>query len=466
MNFKKFLLKVSHAIGANLISLMISILTTLIVPKLIGVEEFSYFQLYLFYASYIGLLHFGWNDGILLRLGGKRYSELDKESIYSQFLIFLGQQLLTAFVLGFLALNLIQEPNLRFIIGMTAICISISGPMYMLLYVLEATSRIKEYARILIIQRILFGALIMLIFLLPTISYALLITSDLIARASALMLALFFCREIIRTKISRFKFPRVDIRENISTGMPLMLSAMAGSLIIGIVRLGIERNWEISVFGKVSLALSLSTMILTMIVAVGQVLFPLLRRAPEHLLPRIYETGRTMLSSLSIPALSLYFVIVPFIEFWLPAYSDSAQYLGILFPLFIYQIQTSILFEPYLKTFRRQKTLLLVNLSVLSFSCFITWLSAYHLKSLTLCLVSIIFLVAIRAISLEIIVASAVKVKFKCSILTEASVVVIFLVGVLLFNTIPALLLLTLSQVIWFTINRKAVGRGIEFLRA
>lgn len=51
---------------SNLVSLLVSTLVVFLIPKLIGVEDYGYWQLFLFYASYVGFLHFGWNDGISL----------------------------------------------------------------------------------------------------------------------------------------------------------------------------------------------------------------------------------------------------------------------------------------------------------------------------------------------------------------------------------------------------------------
>ena len=65
---------------ANLLTFGISALTTFFVPRYLGVENYGYFQLYVFYITYAyaGVLHFGWVDGILLRYGGDYYENLNK----------------------------------------------------------------------------------------------------------------------------------------------------------------------------------------------------------------------------------------------------------------------------------------------------------------------------------------------------------------------------------------------------
>lgn len=466
MKFSGFLNKVSHALSANILSLVISILTTLLVPKMVGVEGFGYFQLYLFYSSYVGLLHFGWNDGVLLRLGGLEYANLPRKSTFSQFTVLVVQQLLVAISVTLIAVTLIEDRSMSLILSMTGVCILISGPMYMLLFILQATARIKEYARIVVIQRLLFGLLIVLMSFTPIASFDLLIYTDLAARTVALLIALYYCREVAVLSLRKFVWPGREIIANLSGGFPLMLSAMAGSLIIGVVRLGISDNWSVTVFGKVSLALSLSSIVLTAIVAVGQVLFPLLRRTSSSRLPRIFSSGRAILSLFTLPSLFLYFLLVPFISYWLPEYIDSAVYLGIIFPLFIYQVRTSILLEPYLKTMRMEKALLCVNAGILVLSVLVTWVCVYAVGSLTATLASMVILVAIRAFALEFFVSKAMDVGFIFEALLEGIVVVVFLVGVIFLEGIWPLVALASVLFAWVLFNRNSIGSTIQFLRS
>ena len=67
----------AYAVVAQGIGLLSSILTSLVLPKFLGVEDYAYWQLFLLYSSYSGFALLGLNDGIYLRLGGKRYSEVN-----------------------------------------------------------------------------------------------------------------------------------------------------------------------------------------------------------------------------------------------------------------------------------------------------------------------------------------------------------------------------------------------------
>ena len=86
---KKLIIKnTSYALLANIISLICSFVVTLIVPKVISIEDNGYFNLYIFYLQYIGVFCLGWIDGIVLRYAGKDYSELDRPLFHSEFIVF------------------------------------------------------------------------------------------------------------------------------------------------------------------------------------------------------------------------------------------------------------------------------------------------------------------------------------------------------------------------------------------
>ena len=54
----------SYTVGSNVLTTFIGAIMVLIVPKLVGVESYGYYQLYLFYTSYVGVSYLGWCDGI------------------------------------------------------------------------------------------------------------------------------------------------------------------------------------------------------------------------------------------------------------------------------------------------------------------------------------------------------------------------------------------------------------------
>ena len=80
-NRAKFLSNLKFAFTAQLVSLTLSILLSLVAPKILGVEMYSFWQLFIFYTTYVNIFHFGISDGLYLRLGGKKYKSLNYRSV-------------------------------------------------------------------------------------------------------------------------------------------------------------------------------------------------------------------------------------------------------------------------------------------------------------------------------------------------------------------------------------------------
>lgn len=66
---------------ANVINLLFSIGTNLILPKFLSVESYAAIKTYQLYITYVGVLHFGFNDGMYLKYGGKSFDELNKSDV-------------------------------------------------------------------------------------------------------------------------------------------------------------------------------------------------------------------------------------------------------------------------------------------------------------------------------------------------------------------------------------------------
>ena len=81
---KDILKKLNFTIITNIFSLLSTGIITLIVPKVFNQVEYGYWQLYIFYSSYVGFFHLGLQDGIYLRYGGQYYQKLDKHIMHSQ----------------------------------------------------------------------------------------------------------------------------------------------------------------------------------------------------------------------------------------------------------------------------------------------------------------------------------------------------------------------------------------------
>lgn len=353
--------KLYSSILANSLNLAISIVVSLIVPKVMGIEQFSYWQLYIFYIGYIGFFHFGVVDGVYLRYGGKYYDELDKPLLHSQFwlLSILEFLMLAGFVAT--ALLVIVDESKKIIIIATGLNCILILPRALLQFILQGTGRIHEFAKNFMIERLVYICLVVVFMLLGLRSFKYMIFADLIAKVIVLIDLLILCRDLVFARPVRLGNALSEFWQNIATGIKLLLANIAGLLIIGIVRFGIKRNWDIIMFGKVSFSLSISSFVLTFFNAISIVIFPMIKRSNQNKLPMVFETLGVMISAILIVGLIAYYPIQKLLLLWLPHYEEAIRYFAILFPTSIFEARTTLLNNTFLKALREEKAMLLLN---------------------------------------------------------------------------------------------------------
>ena len=87
---KSITVNVIISLIVQIVSLLVSFIVSFLVPKFIDEYQYAYWQTYILYVGYVGVLHFGLLDGIVLRYSQYDFDQLDKERIRSQFKILLS----------------------------------------------------------------------------------------------------------------------------------------------------------------------------------------------------------------------------------------------------------------------------------------------------------------------------------------------------------------------------------------
>lgn len=422
----QFLKNFSYTISSNLISLIISTLVVLVVPKLVGVKEYGYWQLYLFYSSYVGFLHLGWSDGIYLRYGGEEYNSLDKRIFSSQFYLMIYFQLFIAILLIMASIVFVNDSDREFILIMVALNLLIVNVLSVLLLTLQATNRIKDYAHINIISRVTYISLIVMFLFIGLREYRIMIVADLIGKTLSLIYAIYRCSDIVFHRLSSLDIGITETSENIRVGIKLMFANIASMLIIGVVRFGIEYTWDVATFGKISLTLSVSNLLMIFINAIGIVIFPVLRKLNQKALPKLYVVIRDILMVVLFVILLFYFPMNVVLSKWLPNYADSLAYMALLFPISLYEGKMGLLINTYLKTLRKEKYIMRVNLMMLVLSVISTFFSTIIFENLNAAILSILIIISIRSIVAELYLSKVLGVKVVRDILYETALTILF----------------------------------------
>lgn len=451
-----------YTIGSNFISLFISTLVILIIPKLVGVAEYGYLQLYIFYSSYVFLANFGWNDGIYLRYGGQNYKDLNKPLFSSQFYMMTMFQILLS-VCAIAAAMIFKFQT--FIFYSLIACMFLTNVRALLHYTMLATNRLQEHAKSNILDRLLYCVFIVLGLSLGMRNYEYLILADLLGKSISLIYAVYCCKDIVTQNINAFKFNRKETASNINAGIKLVFADVASILNIGIIRVGIERAWDVSTFGKVSLTLSISNMFMLFINAISLVLFPLLRRSDEGNYPKVYSAMRNILLALLFGVLILYWPLKLILSSWLPQYADSISYLSMLFPLCLYEGRMSLLVNTFLKTIRREKLMIQVNLLSLGFSALMVVVAIVIIRNLDLAVFTILLVSALKCMISEVKLTKLLGLSVNKELMIETGIIIVFIVTSWFYVFDYSIVVYTLIYIAYLLFNYPKILASLKLIK-
>lgn len=433
-----FIKNILYATGANLSRIFTTLILTLLLPRLLTVEDYSYWQLYLFYGTYMIYSSIGWCEGTYLKYGGCEYKNIDGRRLSSQFLNLSLYEGIVALILSIFAFGGIADTQKRFLVIAAACYMWMYILKYQLQTILQATNRISDYARVYSGERFLYFILVIVSLILGRCNVYLVIIAELISNAVSLSYGIYLCREVTLKKKLPLSVSIKETAELIQIGYKLTLAGLASQLIIGIVRFSIEKKWGTVIFGKISLSFSMANMIITCITAVSIVLFPMLKNSDTN---KIRYHYRTLRSTLTIPMFGILLLYAPMkaiLSWWLPKYADSLKYLAILFPLCIYEVRNSVLVWTYLKVLRKESLIMKANLIMIGMSIVMTFFSVIICNSLDLTVCSIVVLYAIKAIYTEWLLGKYIPICAKRDWLVETILSAGFIAGSWTLNAVGA----------------------------
>lgn len=371
----------AFAFLAQGVALVLSLLMALVLPKILNVTEYGYWQLFLFYASYAGLFHFGLNDGVYLRFGGHRYESLDHALLGTELKIWTLFQALLAAVISLIGIFCLQDSNRIFVLIAAAILMVLFNSSYFLGYIFQAVNRTRIFSLADMINKSAFILCLLALILWGVDRFQVFICFYLLCIMGSVVFYLYWGRHILFSTFLGWRQGLKEIFKNVAVGINLLLANLAGILILGIGRIIIDSLWGIESFGKVSFSLTLTNFFLVFIAQVSMVLFPALRQIDIAAQKRYYGEINAILS-ISLPLILVFYIpIKTALLQWLPQYAVSLDYLAILLPLCLFDGKMQLLCTTYFKVLRKEKALLYVNLAACFLSLLLSVIGGYLLKS-------------------------------------------------------------------------------------
>jgi O-antigen/teichoic acid export membrane protein len=364
--------------GGTGVAAAFNVLLVFLIPRLVSVEDFGYWRLFLLYASYVGFLHFGFADGALLRWAGRPMEEFHHEVGPS--IKFVFWQHLALLSPACLIVALLVPSRLKLIAIATMFFALIINLATVLQNSLQAARRFKPVALATAASTGAFVLLAALWELRVTPSFRALIVLYCVSWTGVLV--------YLWTRVRPERPPYSSDsawslgKACILLGWPIMLANGGLGLVQSADRIIVSLALPIRDFAKYSLASSMMFVPVTAIAAVYCVFFSHVAAVEHEGRARVYAHASKFLLLAWSLLLPYFFVLDVFVRWFLPKYMTSLPVAGILLLGVIFLAGIQILHMSFASLYGRQRQFLFLTVGALVVSFSVALVLAIWLRSL------------------------------------------------------------------------------------
>lgn len=418
---------------ANFLSMFIMGILTVLLPKFLSQTDFSLWQLYLMWAIYGGYLTIGISDGIYLRYGGRK--DIPQRHMGVQFHILIIFQIVFTTIGGIVALIVINDSQYLFV----TLCVFVSTALYVprtfLTTSMQTIAAIRDYAVVVICERIIFGAIIILFLALHGFDYRIVVYADLFAKLIGLVYAYYISQSFISHAPLGAKASIKETLASMVAGTQIVIANLASLLINGVVRTIVQLRWGLSAFGTVSFAFTIANLVVSFIQAIALVFFPYIKRLDKSKYYLLFKSSSVFINIFLLGCLLLYFPLSFLIDYWLPNYAFSIKAIGLLFPMIIFEARYRLIHTTFLKALRCETYILVNNIFAVTITVVLGYIFAFYFNNIIITVSAITLVTALRCLLAELRLLSMLKF----SLLRDAlvNIWVSFLFVILIF-TLPS----------------------------
>jgi len=347
--------------------LVCAFINFLILPKLLSVEDYGHWRLFMLYGSYVGILHFGFLSGILIRWAGKQLADVEHEIsgalkflLIEQTLIILPLIIILYFIDVSLNFFMISVLIYAFFVNLTTFFTCTS----------QAVKKFKILSAMNVLRSVSFLILIIVVLLIFNLkNYYYVIMAQIVSFCIILIFfILHFQKYIFKSNYAKFKKLFVYGKKNISIGIFLLIGNFSAVLFITIDQLVVSANFVINEFAIYAFALNIAGIIYIFLGAISQVFFPYLAGLNDDLKNQLHNYLKPMLILSWAAILTIYFPSEKFIEYYLPKYITSLPIMQILLATVGFGSLIQILQINYYKAYKKLKRYFLITISMLGLS--------------------------------------------------------------------------------------------------
>jgi O-antigen/teichoic acid export membrane protein len=371
---KRAFLDFAKILFANICHLASGIVVELLIPKLLGYDDYGFYKTFSLYIGYLGLLHFGITDGIYFTFAGKELTDEVAKKLHSALLFLFIME--AAFSLIGITVSLCFVNVTTY--GLIFLLVSIYNLVYNMEncygFVCQALKRFSVVSIAGVGKSLINIAYVGICYWVFTSQQ----TEPSFVVFSILTIAISFfadilysirLRRILFTKGQTFKETWADVKGYLVVGVPLLFANLTSNLLMNVDKQFISIFYPVetsNIFSIYSFAYSMLGLITVATSAISLVLFPYMRGKDQQHLIDAYPRLMTLLNGFTCFCCFSYFFVVWFINAFMTKYVESLPIFRVLLPGLVINTSIVVLMHSYYKTFNKVNTFFIQNLIVLA----------------------------------------------------------------------------------------------------
>lgn len=372
----KFIVNVIKVVASNVLILLSSLLVAFVLPKIMPVEEYGTYKEFTLYFSYAGILHLGFVDAVFIKYGGVNLKEVNRNELkaYTSFFLLMQTALFFILCVSALIIGIPTSGQYSFFIISIAFAYFSANITTYFQYLSQAVERFNELTIRNFIKAFISASIVITLWLLhkynllDLVSAKIYILCFLATNTGIALWYLITYHKYSFASPSSIKKAGKSIIGMFKIGFPIMVAASASNLI-----LISDRQFAVLLTGKEEYAMyafayNFATLVITLVSAISIVFFPALKKESTAIKKSSYCKVMFYISFISFAFGCFLIPIRLFVNYYLPAYSSSLQYVSILIPAVCLNIIIATVNINYYKALLLGKRYLLVSVFVLAFA--------------------------------------------------------------------------------------------------
>lgn len=372
-NRKRYVKGLSFVTIANIVSFLVGVASSLLVPKILSTAAYADYSAFNLYSAYVGFFHLGFVDGIYLIYSGINYQDIDKPKFRTFFWFFFVLEAIFGVLAAIFSVLFIHDATTLIILILVILTMFATNITNYYGIIAQLTTDFKNFSVKTLIRVFIKGASLVLFLVLfkldlatDYLAWIYIITSVILADFIVDVCYMFTFKEVTFGPCKPLKECWGDIWTIFKCGFPLLIGNICIIILYSLNKQIVQIGYDDATFASYSFAYTILSIVTTITGGIATIIFPILRQLDEAKIRSKYDSVLRTMMYFGLALCSVYFLGIWGINWLLPSYNSSVPTLAIVLPISVMYSLIMVLIHSYYKALGINNAFVVISLAFLA----------------------------------------------------------------------------------------------------